>query len=156
MDGKDFEQYLAKLRVDIERTVNDQIPDKIGNKAVELFNRNFKTESFFGQKWQEVQRRTPGTAAYKTAEQHHKTRHIRPILTGDSGALGRSIRYRVEKGAAVVYSDLDYSSAHNDGTSIAGVRHNVRIPQRRFIGHHAEVDKMVKATITRLLNEVFK
>ena len=136
--------------------MNDDVPLVVGNKAAQLFRRNFKTESFFGQKWQEVQRRTPGTAPYKAAEQHHKTKHIRPILTGDSGALGRSIRYRVEKGAAVVYSDLVYSSAHNDGTSTAGIRHNVRIPQRRFIGHHAEVDKMVKATITRLLNDVFK
>ena len=155
MDGKDFEQYLAKLRIDIERTLNDDIPLAAANKVASLFRRNFRTQSFFGKKWKEVQRRIPGTKPYKAAA-HNKTRRIRPILTGDTGDLGRSIRYKVEKGTAIVYSDLEYSSAHNDGTTTAGRNHSTTIPQRQFIGDHEEVDKVVKATITKLMNDLFK
>ena len=155
MDGKNFEQYLAKLRIDIERTLNDDVPLVAANKVARLFRRNFRTQSFFGKKWKEVQRRIPGTKPYKAAT-HHKTRRTRPILTGDTGDLGRSIRYKVEKGTAIVYSDLEYSSAHNEGTTTAGRNHSTTIPQRQFIGDHAEVDKVVKATITKLMNGLFK
>lgn len=160
MDGKNFEQYLAKLRIDIERTLNDDVPLKVGNKVAELFKKNFRTESFFGKKWKEVQRRIPGTKPYKAAGykikgSRHPSWRTSPILT-ISGDLGRSIRYKVEKGTAIVYSDLEYSSAHNDGTTTAGRNHSTTIPQRQFIGDHAEVDKVVKATITKLMNDLFK
>lgn len=160
MDGKDFEQYLAKLRIDIERTLNDDVPLKVGNKVAELFKKNFQTESFFGKKWKQVQRRIPGTKPYKAAdyniggEKHPSWRKL-PILT-ISGNLGRSISYKVEKGTAIVYSDLKYSSAHNEGTTTAGRNHSTTIPQRQFIGDHEEVDKVVKATITKLMNDLFK
>ena len=160
MDGKDFEQYLAKLRIDIERTLNDGVPLKVGNAVAELFKKNFQTESFFGKKWKQVQRRIPGTKPYKAADykikgEKHPSWRTLPILT-ISGDLGRSIRYKVEKGAAIVYSDLEYSSAHNDGTTTAGRNHSTTIPQRQFIGDHEEVDKVVKATITKKLNDLFK
>ena len=160
MDGKDFEQYLAKLRIDIERTLNDDVPLKVGNKVAELFKKNFRTESFFGKKWKQVQRRIPGTKPYKAADykingEKHPSWRKSPILT-ISGDLGRSISYEVEKGTAIVYSDLKYSSAHNDGTTTAGRNHSTTIPQRQFIGDHEEVDKVVKATITKKLNDLFK
>ena len=160
MDGKNFEQYLAKLRIDIERALNDDVPLKVGNKVAELFKKNFRTESFFGKKWKQVQRRIPGTKPYKAAGykikgSRHPSWRTSPILT-ISGDLGRSIRYKVEKGTAIVYSDLEYSSAHNDGTTTAGRNHSTTIPQRQFIGDHAEVDKAVKATITKSMNDLFK
>ena len=160
MDGKNFEQYLAKLRIDIERTLNDDVPLVAANKVASLFRRNFRTQSFFGKKWKEVQRRIPGTKPYKAAGykikgSRHPSWRTSPILT-ISGDLGRSIRYKVEKGTAIVYSDLKYSSAHNDGTTTAGRNHSTTIPQRQFIGDHAEVDKVVKATITKLMNDLFK
>ena len=160
MDGKNFEQYLAKLRIDIERTLNDDVPLVAANKVASLFRRNFRTQSFFGKKWKEVQRRLPGTKPYKAAGykikgSRHPSWRTSPILT-ISGDLGRSIRYKVEKGTAIVYSDLKYSSAHNEGTTTAGRNHSTTIPQRQFIGDHAEVDKVVKATITKLMNDLFK
>ena len=160
MDGKDFEKYLAKLRIDIERTLNDDVPLKVGNKVAKLVKKNFQTQSFFGKKWKEVQRRIPGTKPYKAADynlggEKHPSWRESPILT-ISGDLGRSIRYEVEKGTAIVYSDLEYSSAHNDGTTTAGRNNSTTIPQRQFIGDHAEVDKAVKATITKKLNDLFK
>ena len=160
MDGKDFEQYLAKLRIDIERTLNDDVPLKVGNAVTKLFKKNFQTESFFGKKWKQVQRRIPGTKPYKAADykiggEKHPSWRKSPILT-ISGDLGRSISYKVEKGTAIVYSDLEYSSAHNDGTTTAGRNHSTTIPQRQFIGDHEEVDKVIKATITKKLNDLFK
>jgi phage gpG-like protein len=160
MDGKDFEQYLPKLRIDIERTLNDDVPLVAANKVASLFRRNFRTQSFFGKKWKEVQRRIPGTKPYKAAGykikgSRHPSWRTDPILT-ISGDLGRSIRYKVEKGTAIVYSDLKYSEAHNEGTTTAGRNHSTTIPQRQFIGDHEEVDKVVKATITKALNDLFK
>lgn len=67
--------------------------------------------------------------AAKAKEDGVKTRTVPPakgadgqrrILTGRTGDLGRSIRWKTEPGRAVIYSDLPYAAAHNDGTTSAG------------------------------------
>ena len=80
----------------------------------------------------------------------------RKILTGRTGALGRSIRWKVEPRKAIIYSDLPYSEAHNEGTINAGRSHNVHIPKRQFIGDHAKIDEMVRKTIEERMGKIFK
>lgn len=149
MEIQDFSKHLEGIEAAIKRQLERDLPKKLGNLAVRMFKENFQKESFFGRAWQEVKRRlnpkTRGAAAH------------RKILTGPSGNLGRSIQFTPHDGSVVIHSDLPYASAHNDGTSNAGRSHNVRIPQRQFIGPSPEltdaIEKKIKEEITKSLNQ---
>ena len=80
----------------------------------------------------------------------------RKILTGDTGNLGRSIRTHIGAGVATVYSDLSYSAAHNEGTSNAGRGRKTKIPQRKFIGDHPQLQAAIRAKIEIKLKEIIK
>ena len=112
-----------------------------------MFKDNFQKESFFGRAWKEVKRRLQGV---KGAAGRRK------ILTGPTGNLGRSIQATPRDGSVTIHSDLPYASAHNDGTSNAGRSHNVRIPQRQFIGESPELtdalEKKIEQEINKALN----
>jgi len=76
----------------------------------EMFKKNFQDEGFFGKKWQEVQRRIPGTKTYNAVKNRHPKDTERGILTGRSGNLGRSVTSRTEKGEAIVFTDGGHST----------------------------------------------
>ena len=107
----------------LEQAARKDIPDILGQAAVDAFKQNFQDEGFFGSGWKEVKRRQ-GHAKGAAAS--------RPILTGPTGNLGRSIDYETSDHEAVVFSDLPYAAAHNEGTTTAGRNHNVTIPKRQF------------------------
>lgn len=146
---QDFSHYLQHLEDNLKRQLQHDLPIKLGNLAVRLFKDNFQKESFFGRAWIEVKRRlnpkTRGAAAN------------RKILTGPTGNLGRSIQATPRDGSVTIESDLPYSSAHNEGTTNAGRSHNVRIPQRRFIGESPEltaaIEKKITEEISKALNK---
>ena len=107
-------------------------------------------QGFFGQRWQDVKRRTnppKGKESLAAAR--------RPILTGSSGNLGRSIHFTTQPGKVIVQSDLPYSSAHNYGTNNAGRSHNVHIPQRQFIGEHPQLESEIEKLIEKELLKAF-
>lgn len=149
MDIQDFSHHLQHLEDSLKRQLQHDLPRKLGNIAVRLFKENFQKESFFGRAWKEVKRRlnpkTRGAAAH------------RKILTGPNGNLGRSIQFTPRDGSVTIESDLPYSSAHNEGTTNAGRSHNVRIPQRRFIGESPEltaaIEKKITEEISKALNK---
>lgn len=97
---------MATFQMSVNSAIVKDLPKLIGNKAVMMFKQNFQEEGFFGQKWKEVKRRqdpkTKGAARF------------RAILTG-SGDLGRSVKMQVATSSFTIYSDLPYSSTHNDG-----------------------------------------
>lgn len=164
MNPNEFSRHLRRMNDEVRRAVNSDIPKKVAAKAVSLFKRNFQDEGFFGRKWKDVQRRQTHTVSYKT-KSGVKTRTVPPakgadgtrkILTGRTGDLGRSIRWKTEPGRAVIYSDLPYAAAHNDGTTSAGRRHNVRLAKRQFIGDHATLTRAVKDIINRHLRNIIK
>lgn len=146
MKIQDFSAHLLRLSEQARQAVRRDLPPLIGNIAVSLFKQNFQDEGFFGNRWQEVRRRldprTRGAAA------------SRKILTGPTGNLGRSISATAIDSAAVISSDLPYASAHNDGTSNAGRSHNVRIPQRKFIGESTELTNAVSKAINTHINKI--
>ena len=148
MQIQDFSHHLQHLQANLKRQLEHDLPRKLGIIAVRLFKENFQHESFFGRAWKEVKRRLHGA---KGAAARRK------ILTGPTGNLGRSIQYTPHDGYVVIHSDLPYSSAHNDGTSNAGRSHNVRIPQRQFIGPSPEltdaIEKKIKEEITKSINQ---
>lgn len=147
MQIQDFSHHLQHLQDNLKRQLEHDLPRKLGSIAVRLFKENFQKESFFGRAWKEVKRRLQGV---KGAAGRRK------ILTGPTGNLGRSIQFTPHDGYVVIHSDLPYASAHNDGTSIAGRSHNVRIPQRQFIGEDPKLtdalEKKIKQEINKALN----
>ena len=109
MPIEEFNKYFANCRVELQRAIGNDIPKIVANKGLLLFKKNFQTESFFGQKWKDVKRRTNPRKS-----QMGKASAQRPILTG-TGDLGRSLKYEVGQGFVRFYSDLPYSAAHNEG-----------------------------------------
>lgn len=148
MKIQDFSHHLKGLKEELQRQLSRGLPKKVGNIAVRMFKKNFQKESFFGRAWQEVKRRIQGVkgAAGK-----------RKILTGPTGNLGRSIQFIPRDGFVTIESDLPYSEAHNEGTTNAGRSHNVRIPQRQFIGESPEltaaIEKKIEDEIYKALNK---
>ena len=154
MTIEEFSHNLADFTAKFGNHMRSDAPKIIANKAVMLFKNNFLTESFFGNKWQEVKRRIPQVITYRTKSGKTKTKVVkgkgtaarRKILTG-TGDLGRSISSQVSDYSVTVFSNLPYASAHNDGSDNAGRSHSTRIPQRQFIGEHDEVFNLTENTI---------
>lgn len=148
MQIQDFSHHLKGIEEAIQRQLSRDLPKKIGNLAVRMFKDNFQKESFFGRAWKEVKRRLQGAKG---------AAGIRKILTGPTGNLGRSIQFIPRDGSVTVESDLPYSAAHNEGTTNAGRSHNVRIPQRQFIGEApqltAAIEKNITEEISKALNK---
>ncbi len=148
MQIQDFSHHLKGIEEAIQRQLSRDLPKKIGNLAVRMFKDNFQKESFFGRAWKEVKRRLQGAKG---------AAGIRKILTGPTGNLGRSIQFIPRDGSVTVESDLPYSAAHNEGTTNAGRSHNVRIPQRQFIGEApqltAAIEKKITEEISKALNK---
>lgn len=140
----DIDIRLDRLADRLPELINGDLLDTIGERAVKEFKQNFEDEGFFGSGWQEVKRRQ-GAAKGAAAS--------RPILTGSTGNLRRSIQYEAKDGKVEVFSDLPYSAAHNEGTKKAGIKKNVTIPKRQFIGDHKELDYALEKEITDFLDE---
>lgn len=140
----DFDIRLDRLADRLPELINDDLPDILGQAAVDLFKQNFQDEGFFGSGWKEVKRRQGGAKGAAAS---------RPILTGERGDLGRSIKYDAKEGRAEVYSDIPYAAAHNEGTKTAGRNHKVTIPKRQFIGDHKELDYALEKEITDFLDK---
>lgn len=128
--------------------IKNKLARKVAQISQEYFEEAFDKEAFDGVKWKEVQRRIPGTKAYKAAKQSGRTN---PILT-KSTALRKSIKImkatwddiRIE----TVGSVNDYSDVHNEGTST--------MPQRQFMGQSDELDKLVERLIEDELDLLFQ
>jgi len=165
MTPEEFSKHFAKLEVNVHKALNHDLPRIVGNQAAKLFRKNFQEEGFFGQKWKDVKRRQSKTVSYKTkaGKQRSKTVRVgkgadgsRKILTGRTGNLGRSLKVKTQPGTAIIYSDVEYSAAHNYGTATAGRGRDTKITQRRFIGDSPELEKVVKAKIEETMNKIFK
>jgi len=57
MTLEEFSIHINKMGEKGEQFVNKDAPDYAGNIAVKKFKENFDKEGFFGNRWQEVQRR---------------------------------------------------------------------------------------------------
>lgn len=166
MNPKEFSQLFIDLESQVKVEFGVRLPHEVGREAVSMYKKNFQNEGYFGVKWQEVNRRKTKTVRYKTKSGKIKTKTTtvgkgrygkRKILTGATSMLGRSIRYKVSPpGKVIIFSDLKYSAAHNEGTSSAGRNRNVIIPKRQFMGKHPNIDSMVKQHIDNKMKGLFK
>lgn len=147
MDILQFNLKMKEFNAKTDKFINSVAPLIANNIAVEKFKHNFDTESFFGKKWQEVQRRISTSKSYLYNSRHHPSRNNRKILTGDTGDLGRSISSRFSPAQTVIYSDKVYSAVHNEGLQ-AGRGSGFIMPQRQFIGESEELIKDIEQALS--------
>lgn len=151
MDIKDPSKYFATMRADVRNALEKEVPKVIGNRLVRAFKENFQNESFFGQPWKDVKRRTN-----PTKKQAKSVDSRRKILTGRSGDLGRSIQFKISGGTVTIISDLPYSAAHNEGTHTAGRGNHTTIPKRQFMGDHPEVQRIINEEINKAIHKAIQ
>jgi phage gpG-like protein len=139
--------HLNNISTALQQAIGNDLLETAGNIATKAFKKNFQDEGFFGEKWQEVDRRKVGTKTYNAVKNKHPDDTKRKILTGRTGNLGRSIDYDVVPGAAVVYSDTEYGNYHNAGDG--------KIPKRQFMGSHPTLEKEIKEAIKERIDKIF-
>ena len=161
MFPEQFQQELNRLEKEFKELFEKYAPTIAGKTAVSWFKKNFQNEAWGRVKWTEVQRRTPGTATYKSASKHHPARTTRKILTGDTGDLGRSIEIKsVSNGQVVIWtapsafgSREPYGRVHNEGLR-AGRGKGFIMPKRQFMGESEELNALIISEIERKLKEI--
>lgn len=143
MTPEEFQRKLSRMSEEARITIEDDMPLIAGKVAEDHFKDNFHKEGFVGDNldnWTEVQRRQ--------SDNVRGARSTRKILTGETADLGESIQHdKTAPGEVTIKSDLDYSEAHNEGTSNAGRNRNVTIPQRKFIGESEQLNKKIRDVI---------
>ena len=164
---------VRKFIEDLKRVEKElqYLPTDVAVMAADLFDLNFKNESFFGKKW------TPSKYVQQENLRAEQSRH----LLHKSGNLRRSIRYNVHGNIIEFYSNMPYAGIHNEGGVInhpggtaffkkkgetiwvskrkaAGKNypktkpHKISIPQRQFVGEHPQLDREVET----LIDDIFK
>ncbi len=117
MTPKQFQILLRNLDTDVRRFLRRDAPMYAANEAIKQFKQNFESESFFGDKWQEVKRRQD-PKNFKTVKSGKNKGEVRAtnkqgknkILHG-TGNLQRSIKKKIEPGSATVPSYSIYLCA---------------------------------------------
>jgi len=150
MEHAEFVKQLEGIVSELDEYARNEAPRLIGKIAVDHFTENFQKEGFVNgglQKWQEVKRRENPSKKYPSDA-------TRLILTGRSGALGRSLEKQETANEVTIFSTLPYAAAHNEGTSNAGRSRSVTIPQRQFMGESKELDELIIKEINRKLKSL--
>ena len=87
MSPDQFKQEIDRLQDEFKALFAKYAPTIAGKTAVSYFKKNFQNEAWGRVRWQEVKRRTPGTAAYKSASRHHTARTTRPGIASQATKL---------------------------------------------------------------------
>jgi phage gpG-like protein len=162
MNAEEFQKHIKDLEKEFKDFFDKAGPVIVGNEAVSRFKKNFRDEGFFGEKWKEVQRRTPGTKTYKAVAKHHPADTNRAILTGRTADLGRSIEVKeAGNGQAVVWtnpgafthSKEPYGKVHNEGLK-AGRGSGFIMPKRQFMGENEQLNKAIIDKLTTKMNNI--
>lgn len=142
---------ITKLQNASKLLRGKRLHDLIAETAVRHFKKSFEDEGFTDRsfkRWDEVKRRQSRNVSGARAS--------RKILTGDTGNLGDSIDYKFAGNDIIIKSNLEYSEAHNKGTSTAGRNRNTKIPKRQFIGDSKALDDEIEKLIKRELDKALK
>lgn len=146
IDPKDLEKKLQSNITEAKFFLKNTLPVIIGREAVSHFKKGFQkgVEGFTDKglvKWQEVKRRINPRRPDRAAAE-------RPILTGETGDLGRSIEYEIAGDKAIIYSDVSYARYHNEGTE--------KMPKRQFIGESEALDKKIMRKTNKKIEDILK
>jgi phage gpG-like protein len=162
MSPEQFEKYLASMQIKLEKSI-PKIAKKAAEDVVLLFKENFLEEGFFGDRWAEVERRKNEknyriiSRGKRKGEKKYKNNRLGAKILTQSGNLRSSIKVddNIVDNTATIYSDAEYSKAHNEGTTTAGRNRNVTIPKRQFIGNSKEVEEAIEKRINEELEKIF-
>lgn len=151
---KDFSKLVDDLTTAIET-----IPQRVATEAV-----NFSKERFQEQAWKDE-----GKEAWKKRKTRRRggAKRQKGAVLVDSGRLKRSIRIiSVSKDRVVIGTDVPYAEIHNEGfdgiqnvkahtrrtrngtTKVRAHARHMRMPQRRFMGESATLNKRIELMIT--------
>ncbi len=155
-----------KVKERIER-LKANLPPILANQAKSYFLKSWDEQGWEGQKWQEVQRRIPGTAAYRYPKKWGLSRRTQPILIGagrvkgsSGGALRRAVSASVRAQSIHLIRlvvDLPYAAIHNDGgAGTAFGKHKFTMPKRTFMKDSATLRRIQLAKINQYLNKVWQ
>lgn len=153
MDINDLKNKLSRLAQQSPDFVNRIAPHAVATVAANHFKENFQTESFEGNKWPEVNRRKASYVSKTTGKTHKNytkgAATLRPILTGQTGDLGRSIEPDANKstsGTAVVTSKF-YGQYHNEGQG--------HLPKRQYMGQTPKLNQIISDELTKQFYKFF-
>lgn len=121
------------------------------------FLNSFKKQGWDGKKWEEVQRRIPGTRAYKYPKKKGLRRRTRPILVG-KGSLRRAVNSSIKSVTpwrVRFQVDLPYAAIHNEGSNVGG-KGRKPMPKRQYMGDSKGLNKINKEIIQKHVNKAFK
>ena len=139
--------------------IYDKILKDAQVKLTSMFDENFRRQGFFGKKW----------VPTKVSKVNKAGKRGSILIV--TGQMRRSIRSQIRGNAVVFTSDLPYTALHNEGGHFAvTVRQHTRtvkgktfavkshtrtltMPQRQFIGDHADVQKALGDIVNRNLQK---
>ena len=101
---------LRKREKQLEKAFKDTLPRKIGAKAVNLVNRNFREGGFYDDGLHPWKR----TIRQDTAK--GKKKEYTPLLSRRNH-LSRSTKYEHEPYKAIILNPVEYAGIHNEGGS---------------------------------------
>jgi len=116
-----------KIGKNLER-LKHELPKVLANDTKNYFVEEFNKQEWNGTAWEQVQRKIPGTKAYKYPKKGADARHGRAILV-KTGKLRRDVVNSLERADWDMIRfkvKNDYGAYHNVGTD--------KIPQRQFMG----------------------
>ena len=168
----DFIRRLENLNKELKH-----LPQDIAVLALNAFDRNFQTQSFFGKPW------TPSKYVENENAKRKKSRFLLQNK-GMGGGLRGSITYTVSGNAIIFSSNKPYAAIHNKGGKInhpggtayfydkkqnksiwisnrkaAGKNykrtkpHEIEIKKRQFIGSHSKLTKEIENHVETLIKQ---
>jgi len=148
-----FDKVIANL----QRTKRD-LPVKLANETKNYFLSSWNKQGFDGQKWQEVERRKPGTVAYMRAKPSERTRAI--LVGKGSGRLRRDVAnsLRAATFEKIIFRvENPYAQIHNEGgMGRAFGKHSFKMPKRQFIGQTNELRNKQIAIIKQYIGGIWR
>ena len=146
-DKFNFDEILKELK-----SATREVLVVLSNQAQNYFLDSFTKQGFDGNDWKEVQRRIPGTNAYKYPKTKGLQRRTSPILVGAGykirgGTLRRSVSVMARtaeiSGTKLrMVIDLPYAKIQNE--------------TRQFVGQTKELSRIQKEEIDRIIFGLLK
>jgi hypothetical protein len=126
-----------------------QLPILLANQAEKEFDKNFTEQGFDGEKWKEVQRRIPGTKAYRYPKTKGLSRRSKPILIG-TGRLRRAVSNSKKIATWQMIKlevNLPYAANQNDG---------ITLQKRQYMGDSARLRAKQKELISKTIDKIWQ
>lgn len=151
------EQFLRQILTDVKVKLGEE------------FDRNFERKAFFNEKWKNTRLiNSRGSMMIRTG---NLRRSIQSKINGDSITFSSSLPYadihnnggeitvteKMKRYFWAMYIKAGKTSVEAQQYKVLALKKvgsKIKIEKRQFIGHHSEVDKMIKEIINNNLKEI--